>query len=61
MKKLESLKMEKFEVLNTGELGSVMGGAVSGRTRTVVRAQTAPECETCRHDSKKEVTVRRDD
>jgi bacteriocin-like protein len=58
---MESLNSMKFKVLNQSKLSSIIGGAVTGRTRTVNAGQTEPKCSTCRNDYERTVTVRHDD
>lgn len=59
---MESLNSLKFKKLNESKLSSITGGMVDGnRTKTVTSAQTAPQCDTCRHDYKKETVIRHDD
>jgi hypothetical protein len=59
---MESLNSLKFKVLNSSKMFSITGGLVDGnRTKTVTSAQTAPQCDTCRHDYETTTTVRHDD
>ena len=61
MKNLEKLTLSKFDKNSTMDLSGVIGGAIGNRTRTVNVAQTAAQCDDCRPDYERTVTVRHDD